>query len=426
MPINYRHLLATRPAIMDKATLISALDCSNPLPPEIEGLESDVDRFAFHENLEAGAPPIVLVIPSHNNAAWVKRNLASAFGQSYPHYRILYIDDGSTDATVRLLEECLERAPEKRHIFRLLRAPERNGPAASRFVAYHYCDPDEVLCMLDGDDWLADAHALERVAAAYRAGAMCTYGSYQRYEGGKVRPFVYGPGEVFPPEVLRHRCFRQYRWISQHLRTGYAGLFQRIRYTDLVDAENRFYPMCTDLAETFPLLEMAAPHIQLIPETTLIYNVDASQQNSTSYFRQASEPQAAQRRKRILERIHSRRPYPSVSKRELFMGRYHRPSWVRAANLATADYVVVASKVNDQQAENWVRILEACGLPAIVPTHNLDKARCVWSREIRIGQLREDLSPADCVVVKAGVYSSFLQNKGCLLAAGSLVIGQKE
>lgn len=45
-------------------------------------------------------PPLVsIVIPAHNRAALLPRALQSVLAQSYPHWEVLLIDDGSTDGT---------------------------------------------------------------------------------------------------------------------------------------------------------------------------------------------------------------------------------------------------------------------------------------------------------------------------------------
>ncbi len=47
----------------------------------------------------------VIVIPSNNNKDWYQKNLDSVFNQRYLNYRVIYIDDGSTDNTGTLVED---------------------------------------------------------------------------------------------------------------------------------------------------------------------------------------------------------------------------------------------------------------------------------------------------------------------------------
>jgi glycosyltransferase involved in cell wall biosynthesis len=45
----------------------------------------------------------VVVIPSFNNALWCRRNLESVLNQAYPLFRVIYVDDASTDETPDLV-----------------------------------------------------------------------------------------------------------------------------------------------------------------------------------------------------------------------------------------------------------------------------------------------------------------------------------
>ncbi len=50
----------------------------------------------------------VVVIASFNNAAaWYRENLESVLTQKYPRFRVLYMDDASTDGTAELVSEYL-------------------------------------------------------------------------------------------------------------------------------------------------------------------------------------------------------------------------------------------------------------------------------------------------------------------------------
>ncbi len=43
--------------------------------------------------------PFVIIVPSYNNSRFVEKNLQSIFTQRYENYRVIYIDDNSSDQT---------------------------------------------------------------------------------------------------------------------------------------------------------------------------------------------------------------------------------------------------------------------------------------------------------------------------------------
>ena len=77
---------------------------------------------------QAARPFISLVIPLRNEEAYIADCLRSILAQDYPRERmeILFVDGGSTDGTVAILEEAAERTPQ----IRLLRNPHRTVPFA--------------------------------------------------------------------------------------------------------------------------------------------------------------------------------------------------------------------------------------------------------------------------------------------------------
>ena len=71
-------------------------------------LWQDVRRLTITPALlPADAPPdpllVSILIPARNEAASIGRCLAGALAQSYSHYEVIVVDDGSTDATLQIL-----------------------------------------------------------------------------------------------------------------------------------------------------------------------------------------------------------------------------------------------------------------------------------------------------------------------------------
>jgi len=72
---------------------------------------------------------------------------------------------------------------------------------------------------------------------------------------------------------LKDRSFRQYKFISSHLRTFKAKLWNSIRDEDLRDTDGKYYSVGWDVAFMFPMLEMAGPgRILNIPNVLYCYN----------------------------------------------------------------------------------------------------------------------------------------------------------
>lgn len=211
--------------------------------------------------------PFVVVIPSYNNSSCYQNNLDSVFAQNYENYRVIYIDDASTDQTeVLVYEYILEKGQKDRVTF--IQNDKRQGSLANIYRAIWLCTPNEIIVNLDGDDWFYDEHVLEKLNTVYAdEDVWVTYGQFIYYPS--LSP---GWAAQVPEEVILHNAFRDHNWTTTALRTFYAGLFHRIDIESLL-YNDTFFPMAGDLAYMWPILEMAGTHSRFIPDILYVYNV---------------------------------------------------------------------------------------------------------------------------------------------------------
>lgn len=215
------------------------------------------------ENIER---PIVIVIPSYNNRGWYERNLNSVFSQEYNNYRVIYIDDYSSDG----MGECIEQYIERNHLqdkITFIRNTQRRGALENLYNAIHSCDDYEVVVTLDGDDWLPDPHVLSYLNSIYASGNVwLTYGQFVEYPQNVV-----GWCSAHSQETVSLNKFRDHGSNASHLRTFYAVLFKNILKEDLM-YEGKFYSMTWDQAIMYPMLEMAGERHRFVNRVMLVYN----------------------------------------------------------------------------------------------------------------------------------------------------------
>jgi len=212
---------------------------------------------------------VVIVIPSFNNKAWYKKNLASVWQQRYNNFRVIYVDDCSTDGTADLVSAYVA-AHEHHFDFKLIRNPKRRGPLANYYSAIHSCHDYEIIFCLDGDDFIAHENVLSVIDDAYQADPtlLMTYGNRLTYLNPKRR---FPWGKRYSPEVERNNDYRLARWAAPHPFTFYAGFFKKIRLEDFLYGD-AFMEAVTDQAIIIPLLEMAGGHYHFFAEYLYIWN----------------------------------------------------------------------------------------------------------------------------------------------------------
>lgn len=217
----------------------------------------------------------VIVTASYNNKEWYQKNLLSLFVQEYENWRLIYIDDASEDGTGTLVEQFVhEHGMQKRVI--IVKNSSRRGHFANQYDAIHSCDPSEVVVILDGDDWLAHDQVLGRLHEIYQDDDVwLTYGQFWYWKKNKK-----GFCKPIPQEILERGTIRTLKpFMTSHLRTFYAGLYQQLNKEHLI-YNNAFFPMCVDVATMMPMIEMARAHVRYLDEILYIYN-DA---NHLSFF----------------------------------------------------------------------------------------------------------------------------------------------
>ena len=213
--------------------------------------------------------PISVVIPSYNNKNYYKKNLDSIFQQDYPNYnyKIVYINDCSTDHTGELAQIYLEEnSPVP---FKLINHTNNRKASISRWHGVNLCEDNDIVVLVDGDDWLADKDVLKKINKAYEfEGIWHTYGSYKTSQD--TIPSV---GYQMPKSVYQKNKFREYGFVSTHLRTFYAWLFKEIPFGNLI-FEGKPMVMAGDVAEEFSLLEMANDKTKFMDSILYVYNTE--------------------------------------------------------------------------------------------------------------------------------------------------------
>lgn len=86
------------------------------------------------------APLVSVIIPMHNEAAVIARNLQAIKTQSYPHIEIIVVDDGSTDTSVKIARMFTHNVFARKHAERSV---QRNfGASKSKGQYLLFLDAD--------------------------------------------------------------------------------------------------------------------------------------------------------------------------------------------------------------------------------------------------------------------------------------------
>ncbi|MDP6010437.1 MAG: glycosyltransferase [Candidatus Poseidoniaceae archaeon] len=115
--------------------------------------------------MEAPARPVVVsVIPTFNEEKWISRCLDSLLEQTYPKasHRIHIIDGGSTDSTLDVIRQRLEKGVENE--VSILENPHRFVPQARNISLESMKDDVELVFEVNAHGWVPEDHLEKRVA----------------------------------------------------------------------------------------------------------------------------------------------------------------------------------------------------------------------------------------------------------------------
>lgn len=126
---------------------------------------------------EAQTELISVIVAAYNIEAYIERGVRSICGQTYRHLEIIVVDDGSTDATGRILDELAEEDSRIQVIH------EKNGGLAHARNAGIAKAKGRYIGFVDGDDWI-DPDMYEKLFSAMQDRqadlAVCRYRQISR------------------------------------------------------------------------------------------------------------------------------------------------------------------------------------------------------------------------------------------------------
>lgn len=143
---------------------------------------------------------VSIVTPTYNSAKFIAETVASVQAQTYPHWEMIIVDDGSKDDTVAVLNQLANADPR----IRVIVSPENIGPARARNLGIDQVQ-GRYMTFLDADDiWFP--HLIANSISAIRETQIpFVFSSYRR--SNEKLEFVYSdfivPKKVTYTDILK-------------------------------------------------------------------------------------------------------------------------------------------------------------------------------------------------------------------------------
>jgi hypothetical protein len=208
-----------------------------------------------------------VIVPFYNVENWISKCIRSLKFQNHENFQCILVDDLSTDNTVDIIKKEIEHDDR----FVLLENTDKKFALENVSEAIQFSDAQDqdVIVILDGDDWLTNASVLSRLNEAYNdEECLLTYGSYVAYPSGipGIEPSQY------PEDVINNNLFREDAWRASHLKSFKYKLWQNLNLEDLKDNKGEYYRYAYDQAFMLPFLEMAGERSKYLNDLLYSYN----------------------------------------------------------------------------------------------------------------------------------------------------------
>lgn len=154
-------------------------------------------------------PLISVVIPTYNYAIYLPRAIESVLVQTYEHFELIIVDDGSTDNTAAVMEAYKSRYPDRIHYI----YQKNGGPNAARNKGIDSAQ-GEFVALLDADDeWFPDKLA-KQISFALENTNVGMIGCGFRWVKDDGTIICDGRGESPPPrcDLIRYLKIRNFNF----------------------------------------------------------------------------------------------------------------------------------------------------------------------------------------------------------------------
>ena len=216
----------------------------------------------------------VFLTPAFNCEKEIKRTLFSMISQSYDSWRAVFVDDVSDDQTGQVIED-IAKSLDLGGRVKVVRRKEKFGETRNTLEEIKEIDDNEVVCRLDGGDWLTENDTLFYMDEIYR-----------KYDPGVVwtnHRWSYTSNNISAPLNLKEgQTVYEHPWVSSHLKTFRAKHLKVIPKKNFLDENGDWIMIGCDQAVFLPMMHMCFQEKRNLVHFPLVcyhYNIDLKNPN---------------------------------------------------------------------------------------------------------------------------------------------------
>ena len=216
----------------------------------------------------------VFIAPMYNASKTLQQMLFSICAQSYKNWRLVLIDDVSSEEHVLECQEILTDFRCVREIdgkIDIIWNREKKWETANVLRGISMCSDQDIICRIDADDYLTDTDCLMFMNNVYNQTNAEALWSAHRWDMSDKN--ISGP-------MSRDADPYKYSWVSSHLKTFRKYLLNNVPYDNFTNMNGDLVRRCGDQAIYLPVLKRAKIR-GYVPRVFYHYTID--EQNGAIY-----------------------------------------------------------------------------------------------------------------------------------------------
>ena len=214
----------------------------------------------------------VFIMPCYNAEKTITQSLFSVIGQSYNNWKILIRDDMSTDNTRKIIDNIIKvfALGEKVSV---ITNKEKMWEVANILDMLKECDENDIICRLDGDDWLTDLDCLAILNQKYNEKNVDVMWTAHRWSFTDFNISKSLPKDADP---------YQHPWVSSHFKTFRKKMITPVDDKNFRGKDGEYFKRIGDQAIYLPVLKNAKGNWHFEPRVMYHYTIDIKKETFES------------------------------------------------------------------------------------------------------------------------------------------------
>jgi len=215
----------------------------------------------------------VFVMPAFNAEETIGRTLVSVWSQTYPDWKIIIKDDMSTDRTRLVVENFKKSFGISDDQISFTTNTEKKWEVKNIIESLEDCESNDIICRLDGDDWLCDTDALTIIDHRYRTNGCNVLWTKHRWAFSNQNISAALPRDADP---------YAHPWVSSHFKTFRKSVIERVKDENFRGEDGEYFKRIGDQAIYLPVLHQSAGNWHFEPIVAYHYTIDMQPQTFQS------------------------------------------------------------------------------------------------------------------------------------------------